>query len=160
MTRRRPPCRTTALPVLAVALLASCAGPGVDAPLRPGETAGPVPTTAAPEPALVPDGTAPATAADMVGRWQPGTDYATDPHVVLAEDGSWTGTDGCNDSAGSWLVEAEGRLVVTSGGHTEIGCEGEPVPDFLARSARAGLDGGVLVLVDHDGAELARLDRG
>ncbi|MGW6267022.1 META domain-containing protein [Cellulosimicrobium funkei] len=156
MTRRRPPCRTTALPVLAVALLASCAGPGADAPLRPGETAGPAPTTAAP----LPDGTAPATAGDLVGRWQPGTDYVTDPHVVLAEDGSWTGTDGCNVADGTWRVGAEGRLVVTSGGHTEIGCEGEPVPYLLALSSRAGLDGDVLVLVDHDGAELARLERG
>ncbi|SIQ08743.1 META domain-containing protein [Cellulosimicrobium aquatile] len=142
--------------MLAVALLASCAGPGADAPLRPGETAGPAPTTAAP----LPDGTAPATAGDLVGRWQPGTDYVTDPHVALVEDGSWTGTDGCNVADGTWRVGAEGRLVVTSGGHTEIGCEGEPVPDLLARSSRAGLDGAVLVLVDHDGVELARLERG
>ncbi|MET3976539.1 META domain-containing protein [Cellulosimicrobium sp. 4261] len=159
MTRRRPPCRTTALPVLAVALLASCAGPGADAPARPGEASGPVHTTAA-EPVPLPDGAVPATAGALVGRWQPGTDYATDPHVVLAEEGTWTGTDGCNVADGTWRVGAEGRLVVTSGGHTEIGCEGEPVPYLLALSSRAGLDGDVLVLVDHDGVELARLERG
>ncbi|CPU67954.1 Uncharacterised protein [Mycobacteroides abscessus] len=34
------------------------------------------------------------------------------------------------------------------------------MPDLLARSSRAGLDGAVLVLVDHDGVELARLERG
>lgn len=145
--------------MLAVALLASCAGPGADAPVRPGETPGPVHPSAA-EPVPLPDGAEPATAGDLVGRWQPETDYATEPHVVLAEDGTWTGTDGCNVADGTWLVEAEGRLVVTSGGHTEIGCEGEPVPDLLAGSSRAGIDGDVLVLVDHDGVELARLKRG
>lgn len=145
--------------MLAVALLASCAGPGADAPARPGEASGPVHTTAA-EPVPLPDGAVPATAGALVGRWQPGTDYVTDPHVALAEDGSWTGTDGCNVADGTWRVGAEGRLVVTSGRHTEIGCEGEPVPDLLARSSRAGLDGAVLVLVDHDGVELARLERG
>ncbi len=72
----------------------------------------------------------------LVGRWQPETDYATDPHVVLAEEGTWTGTDGCNVADGTWRVGAEGRLVVTSGGHTEIGCEGEPVPYLLALSSR------------------------
>ncbi|MGO2043439.1 MAG: hypothetical protein ACTH2O_12720, partial [Cellulosimicrobium funkei] len=67
MTRRRPPCRATALPVLAGALLTSCAGPGADAPARTGETPGPVHTTAA-EPVSLPDGAVPATAGDLVGR--------------------------------------------------------------------------------------------
>lgn len=112
------------------------------------------------EPAPLPDGMTPATWRDLVGRWTPTTWYATDPHVELAADGTWTGSDGCNGSGGAWRADEGGRLLVTAGVSTLVGCDGAPVGSWLASAARAGLEFDELVLLDAEGAEIARLMRG
>lgn len=112
-----------------------------------------------PEP--LPEGLAPATTADLTGRWVPaGATYATDPHVVLREDGSWTASDGCNAGAGHWAVQEGGRLVGTAGPSTAIGCEGAPVGAWVGAASLVGLDGEELVLLDRDATELGRLAPG
>lgn len=109
-----------------------------------------------PEP--LPEDLEPATTADLTGRWVPAdTSYATDPHVILHDDGSWGGSDGCNGVGGGWAVPEDGRLLSTAGPMTAIGCEGAPVGWWLAGASLAGLDGDVLVLLDRDGTELGRL---
>lgn len=111
-------------------------------------------------PAPLPDGLEPAALSDVVGRWEPTGVSSTDPHVVFHEDGTWTGSDGCNGAGGSWALDVDGRLLATSGPQTAMGCDGESVPGYVAWAARAGLDDGRLVLVDPDGAEVTRLARG
>jgi hypothetical protein len=111
------------------------------------------------EPAPLPEGMRPAEAADLVGRWvRPGWGTRS-AYVELAADGTYEGSDGCNASGGAWGVDEDGRLLATSGISTAIGCDGAPVPTWLATAARAGFDGRTLVLLDADGEEIARLVR-
>lgn len=112
-------------------------------------------------PQPLPEELRPATAAHLAGRWVPadGT-YETDPHVVLHDDGSWSGTDGCNGGGGDWALTDAGWLLSTGGPTTAIWCDGAPVDWWVAGASLAGLDGSVLVLLDRDATELGRLHRG
>ena len=109
----------------------------------------------------------PVTAATLAGKWTP-VDFApspdpsrsTDPHALFAEDGTWSGSDGCNAAEGHWAVDTAGALLATVGPMTQIGCEGAPVPTWVATSRLAGFDGELLSLLDLDGSEIARLERG
>ena len=112
------------------------------------------------EPAPLPRGLEPATGRDVVGRWEPLDHSSTDPHVDFEEDGTWSGSDGCNGSGGAWALDDGGRLLATSGVHTLMACDGHGVPGAVTAAARAGLDAGLLVLVDQDGTEITRLARG
>lgn len=113
-------------------------------------------------PVPLPEGLTSADADRLAGRrWVPAEgSYDTDPHVVLHEDGSWTGSDGCNAAGGHWAVPDGGRLLSTVGPTTAIGCDGAPVGWWLGGAALAGFDGLTLVLLDREGAELGRLVRG
>lgn len=111
-------------------------------------------------PTALPEGTEPATAAELVGRWVPADGPSeTDPHVVLDDDGTWEGSDGCNGTGGRWAV-SEGRLLGLAGPTTLIGCPGAPVGTWMGGAAYATFDGAELVLVGADGTELGRLVRG
>jgi len=112
------------------------------------------------DPAPLPDGLEPAAAQDLLGRWVPSVDHPTDPYVDVLDDGTWIGSDGCNEGSGAWAVQADGRLLATGGPMTEQWCEGESVPRSLEHAAHVGLDDGLLVLLDTDGTEITRLARG
>lgn len=127
-------------------------------------------------PAALPDGLEPVTEQTLLGRWDvrpedltsflggtagpvsPGLDPY--PHLEVLDDGTWTGTDGCNGSGGAWTVDDDGWVLVTSGASTLMGCDGAPAPSWFASAERAGRDGDTLVLTDHAGVEIARLVRG
>ncbi|GAB2450191.1 hypothetical protein HD599_002192 [Conyzicola lurida] len=110
------------------------------------------------EAAPLPDGVEPADAAALVGRWEPAGDYSPDqPFVELAEDGSWTGSDGCNGGSGRWVVGDDGRILATAGPSTLIGCDGAAVPNWLAAASTAGLTDSQLVFFDTAGIELGRV---
>jgi len=112
-------------------------------------------------PAALPDTLEPAAAAFLHGRWVPMNGASpTDPHVAFDAEGGWSGSDGCNGGGGRWAVDDDGRLPTTSGPSTMIGCEGAPVPTWVATAQRAAIDGDLLVLVAQDGADIARLTRG
>jgi heat shock protein HslJ len=116
--------------------------------------------------APLPAGLEPAEHSRLVGRWEIADDGRAaptpqPPHVDLAAGGAWTGTDGCNNAAGRWTSGPAGALLATSGPMTLMGCAGvAQVPSWLGQTARAGLDGATLVLLDADGRELGRLVRG
>ncbi|MBN0041822.1 META domain-containing protein [Cellulosimicrobium cellulans] len=112
------------------------------------------------DPAPLPDGLAPAAVRDVVGRWEPSGSFATDPHVVFHEDGTWSGSDGCNGAGGAWALDDGGRLLATAGPQTLMACDGAGVPGAVSGAARAASDGGRLVLLDADGTEIVRLVRG
>jgi hypothetical protein len=128
--------------------------------------AGPPPQPGAPAlgpAAPLPDGLEPAERSELTGRWVPAEPSGAQqpPHVELTADGTWTGSDGCNGSAGRWTAGADGILLATSGPATLMACVGMVgVPGWLGQAARAGFDGETLVLVDVAGNELGRLTRG
>jgi hypothetical protein len=101
-----------------------------------------------------------ATAESLAGLWVP-IEFtgATDPHVDFAADGSWEGSDGCNGAAGRWSSGFAGEFFATLGPSTLMGCEGAPVPVWIAGARIAGFDGDQLLLLDRDGNELGRLVR-
>jgi heat shock protein HslJ len=113
------------------------------------------------EPAALPARLRPATGRDVLGRWTQADPTSSrggkPPFLNLASDGTWTGWDGCNATSGRWLVGDGGRVLTTSGATTLIGCEGFDLPATWATTARVGIDGGRLVLVDAGGRELLRL---
>jgi heat shock protein HslJ len=112
------------------------------------------------DPAALPAGPTAATADEVVGRWEStGSPVATNPYVEFGENRDWKGSDGCNDAAGRWAVDVDGHFLVTSGAHTEIGCDGAPLPDLLVTARRLAFRGDVLVFLDADGAEVMELAR-
>lgn len=142
--------------------------PDVDASLTTVPTADAAARAALAEPAPLPAGLRAAAAAQVVGRWSGASSSsrtparpaagAKPPFLLVAPDASWSGWDGCNGASGRWLVGDGGRLLVTAGASTAIGCAGLDLPGLWATAARAGVDGRQLVLVDAAGRELVRLD--
>lgn len=109
------------------------------------------------EPAPLPDGLRPATTQDLIDFWViPGVDG---PFVLPYLDGSWEGSNGCSGMRGGWSVGEGGRLLATAGVVTAMHCNYPHAAFWFSDAERAGFDGDVLVLLDHDGAELGRLVR-
>lgn len=84
----------------------------------------------------------------------------TNPHVTFDADGTSIGTDGCNTFGSRWAIGDGGRLLTRSGASSLIGCDGAPIPQWVATAQRAGIDRATLVLLARDGTELGRLARG
>jgi len=60
-------------------------------------------------PNAVPAKLTPATSTTLLGTWIPASGaMPTNPHVTFGSDGTWTGTDGCNDGGGRWAIDAGG----------------------------------------------------
>ncbi|HEY9523474.1 MAG TPA: hypothetical protein VIR33_09545 [Thermopolyspora sp.] len=112
-------------------------------------------------PSPLPAGVKPATADALLGTWVP-VAYAvkTDPHVTFTTDGRWEGSDGCNGGGGRFALGERGMLLTTAGPSTLIGCEGAPVPAWVAQATSSGFDRDWLLLFDLDGNEVGRLERG
>ena len=96
---------------------------------------------------------------ELVGYWLPLQTFTTRPFAEFDANGTWTGSDGCNGMMGAWRLGTGGRLLVTSGPMTAMGCEGVPIDRWVGGAARVGFDGDVLVTFDNTGAELGRLVR-
>ncbi len=61
-----------------------------------------------PSPALTP--------AALTGRWIPADHtYRTHPQVVFVANGRYNATDGCNSTAGRWVMGPGGEFVATGG---------------------------------------------
>ncbi len=112
-------------------------------------------------PAALPGTVSPATEADLTRHpWLAAGAFETKPGVAFDEAGRYTSTDGCNGVDGRWAVGPDGWFVATSGPQTMIGCDGAPVPSWIASAARAGMDGDSLVLFGADGQPLGTLVAG
>ncbi|PRY67665.1 META domain-containing protein [Glaciihabitans tibetensis] len=111
--------------------------------------------------AAVPPGLTPATGDELIGRWVPvAYSVSTGPHVVFNADGTWTGSDGCNGGGGRWVADDAGAFLAAAGPSTLMGCEGAPVPYWVAQARSAVIDDGWLLLLDASGSEVGRLERG
>jgi len=111
--------------------------------------------------APLPAGLEPADRSRLIGRWVPadgaGRSAPQPPFALLAADGGWRGSDGCNGQGGRWVAGVGGSLLAVAGPQTLIGCDGVSVGSWLSSASWAGFDGKVLVLLDEAGQELGRL---
>lgn len=129
--------------VLAVGCAASPAPePGSDPSTGPGDTGD------------VGDPSGPATPDAATGIW--GHDAPGSPSLELIEDGSFTGTDGCNRLFGSWTQD--GPSVEFSGvGSTRMACV--DVDTWLERLHSGRVEANALHISDPEGTEIGTLDR-
>jgi hypothetical protein len=113
-------------------------------------------------PAVLPPRLTPVDRRELPGRWVPtqgGSKSIDQPFLEFRADGRWSGSDGCNGSAGGWVVGPAGTLLATSGISTLVGCDNVPVGDWVSSARRAGFAGATLVLLDQNAKELGRLQR-
>ena len=98
---------------------------------------------------------------ELVGRWITGVAYESPevPFLLIADDGTWTGSDGCNGVQGEWAIDDEGALSVDAGPSTFIACDGVALPTIFAEASMAAIDGGRLRLFDDEGATTVKLAR-
>ncbi|MBL3699716.1 META domain-containing protein [Leucobacter luti] len=87
-------------------------------------------------------------AAALTGRWVSERPTNDEAYVEIEPSGTWTSSDGCNRVAGTVEVDEAGKLVVTSGPMTLIGCDNDPAPLALATAVTAEIDGDTLTLTD------------
>lgn len=135
--------RALALALLGAAALAvsvtACSSPAAPAPDAPQYT--------------------PASTTTLAGHWIVSDSYNSpdQPFLTFEHDGTWTGSDGCNNATGTWSMDSAGALTTTSGPMTRIYCDGAPLPMYLIDAVSARYDGTNLTLIDHDGKELVSL---
>lgn len=92
---------------------------------------------------------------DPAGTWGAGGEGQ--PQLELDADGSFSGTDGCNQIGGSWeAAGAEVRFGETRS--TLMFCEG--VDDWLGGLATATVDADLMTVFDDTGTQIGTLTRG
>jgi heat shock protein HslJ len=106
-----------------------------------------------------PAGSGSAAATTIAGTWATGKTYQTtvQPFVTFATDGTWTASDGCNQTHGTWKETAPQALAVTSGPMTMMACDGAPLPGVVSGTHTYKLTDDKLALYDEAGKELAVL---
>lgn len=88
----------------------------------------------------------------IVGTWKAAPPANQDAFVDFSADGIYLASDGCNQIGGGWTLDSEGGLTVSGGAMTQVGCNNEPIPDYILSSAQATVDGNTLTLIDRDGS--------
>jgi hypothetical protein len=98
---------------------------------------------------------------DLTGRWVPTDDGGSRPaYVEFAADGTWTGSDGCTGTGGSWLAGPDGAFLATARTvMTFVACPGVGVAPQIGAARRIGTDGPTVVLLDADGAPVGHFRR-
>lgn len=93
--------------------------------------------------------------ADYIGTWGDESQDST-PSLVLNEDGTVSGTDGCNRILGEYSYENE-TVVFGNLATTMRFCEG--VDTWLNLGSTATVSGDEILVFDADGKELGSLER-
>lgn len=93
---------------------------------------------------------------DPVGTWGDPSVEA-EPYLSLAEDGSLTGSDGCNRLSGSWSVDEADQVLFENVASTRMFCEG--VDDWLSSLSAAEISGTTMTVLGQDGSEVGQLER-
>jgi heat shock protein HslJ len=96
----------------------------------------------------------PGSADSVVGTW--GDTGASEPHLVLASDGSVTGTDGCNGIATTFAVDGT-SVEFESFMSTFKACEG--VDTWLSAVHSAEVDGDEMIVSNASGDRIGTLKR-
>jgi len=95
------------------------------------------------------------SAGAAAGTWGDATD-TTEPSLVLEEDGTLTGTDGCNQLSGQW-VENGVELTFENVASTMMLCA--DVDTWLSGLDTAKIDGSTMTVYDESGKKLGTLER-
>ena len=95
------------------------------------------------------------SAGAAAGTWGDATDSAQ-PSLVLEEDGTLTGTDGCNQLSGQW-IENGVELTFENVASTMMACS--DVDTWLSGLDTAKIDGSTMTVYDESGEELGTLER-
>lgn len=90
----------------------------------------------------------------VVGTW--GSTDQGQPHLVFADDGTLSGSDGCNRLMGPWTQDGN-KVEFGAIASTMMACEG--VDTWLNQASEATIEGSTLRIVDSSGAEIGALDR-
>lgn len=93
---------------------------------------------------------------DPVGTWGDPSVEA-EPYLSLADDGSLTGSDGCNRLTGSWSVDEADQVLFENIASTRMFCEG--VDDWLSSLSAAEISGTTMTVLGQDGSEIGQLER-
>lgn len=144
-----------AVAVVGVVMQREPEGPPVAGPPAAGQTSGATTTASA---------TAPATAAGVTGTWFPlrmtgfnGLKKARpqQPVLTFANDGTWTGSDGCNSLGGTYTLGAGGQFSATIGDQRLAGCDNVPHTGVLMATRKLVGDKTSLRFLGADGLEVA-----
>jgi heat shock protein HslJ len=111
-----------------------------------------------------------ALATALVGSWRPVKiagyrvparypDAMTYAAITFQSDGNWRASDGCNMAHGSYVVGSGGRISVTNGPVTLIGCANVPNADVLSRAGTVQVVGPRLTFRSGTGAVLGTYQR-
>lgn len=140
--------RLVPAPAGAVTGAADPARPPSDLERRAGAPTAPLPSNLSP-------------VGDLTGRWVPTDDMGHRPsYVEFAADGTWTGSDGCTGTGGSWLTGPDGAFLATAWSvMTFVACPGVGVAPQVGAARRIGTDGPTVVLLDADGAPVGHFRR-
>ena len=91
--------------------------------------------------------------ASAAGSW--GSDAPGEPMLLLGDDGSLSGTDGCNRLAGEWTADDDGGIDFGNVAVTKMACDG--VDDWLSGLATGEVRGGKLHVFNEAGDEIGSL---
>ncbi|WP_061963778.1 META domain-containing protein [Demequina aurantiaca] len=103
---------------------------------------------------LMMSGCASSTAPDPVGTW--GDAGTHKPQLILASDGTVTGTDGCNTLNGNWTLEGD-TIEFGPFASTRMACPN--VDTWRGNAVSATTDIDTMRLIDDTGAQLGTLDK-
>ena len=93
---------------------------------------------------------------DPVGSWGDTSDTA-EPSLTLDDDGSLTGTDGCNQLSGEWRLEDDDLVYFDAVASTRMACA--DVDTWLEGLSQATISGSTMTISGSDGAEIGQLER-
>lgn len=93
---------------------------------------------------------------DAAGTWGDPTEEGS-PYLELEDDGSFSGSDGCNNLTGSWSVDEGEQVLFEDVASTMKACE--DVDDWLAHLSAATVAGDTMTVLAQDGAEIGQLER-
>ena len=94
---------------------------------------------------------------DPLGTWGDTSD-TTAPSLDLADDGNFSGTDGCNQLNGSWTVDEADHVQFEDVSSTMMACE--DVDTWLADLTEATVADDTMTVLGQDGTEIGTLERG
>ncbi|WP_110589740.1 META domain-containing protein [Microbacterium suaedae] len=92
---------------------------------------------------------------DYVGATFASTEQG-EPYLTFADDGTYSGSDGCNGLNGTYEVEGE-ELLLEPGLMTQKACP--DIDTWLHNAAQVQLDGDTLIVYDAADAEIGSLSR-
>lgn len=91
----------------------------------------------------------------LIGVWR--SDEKGEPFLEFKDDGTFSGSDGCNGIGGEYTVEDE-TVRIDRGGSTFMACPG--VDDWLRKVASVTFEGATMTVFDKNDEQIGQLHRG